>query len=154
MRLPVHMWIKESNATPGEVAECFTELARRLDERPQRMRLVVESTVPASLDIDPSDGRLVASVGGGSVKFDLRHRWLPEHPVPLEFGRRPVVLLIDPIDGNRFRVRARRRFPVPGWAFPILAVSASVAVVTLHPAAVSVAVLAAAAFLVAALWRW
>ena len=150
MRLPVHIWIREENASSEEFAGYFIELARRLDACPRKMRLVVESTVPASLDFDPADGNLVACVCGRAAKFDLRHRWLPEHPVPLEFGRRPTVLLVDPAEGNRFRVRSRRAFPLPRWAFAVLAASASVAAVTLHPAAISAAVVILAAILAAA----
>ena len=184
MRLPVHIWIREENATPEELAGYFTELARRLDAHPQKMRLMIESSVPAVLDFDPLDGNPVVSVGGRSQKFCLRHRWLPEHPVPLPLGSVPnstegsvpnaagsvpnstegsvpnstegsvpnakkrffeflrrfsakkcVVLLIDPIDGNRFRVRSRRVLRVPRSLYALFAVVAVSAVVTLHPLA-------------------
>ena len=90
MRLPVHIWIREENATPEELAGYFTELARRLDAHPQKMRLMIESSVPAVLDFDPADGEPVVSVGGRTHKFSLRHRWLPEHPVPLLLGPHTV----------------------------------------------------------------
>ena len=138
-RLPVHIWISEENAVPGEMAGYFIELARRLDEHPQKMRLIVESTVPAILDFDPSDGNPIVSVGGKAQKFDVRRRWLPDHPVPLEFGPRTVVLLIDPVDGNRFRVRSGRRINMPRWVYALFAATATLAVVTLHLAAVSAA---------------
>ena len=86
MRLPVHIWIREENATPEELAGNFTEIARRLDAHPQKMRLMIESSVPAVLDFDPADGEPIVSVGDRSHKFSLRHRWLPEHPVPLLLG--------------------------------------------------------------------
>lgn len=143
MRLPVHIWIREENASPDEIAGYFVELARRLDGHPQRMRLVVESTVPASLDFDPEDGNPVVAAGGSVRKFDIRHRWLPEHTVPLNFGRSPVVLLVDPIDGNRFRVRSEIRMLMPRWIYALLALSATVAAITFHPAAVAVALLVA-----------
>ena len=133
MRLPVHIWIREENADPREVADCFVQLARRLDERPQEMRLFVESTVPASLDFDPKDGNPVVTVCGRMHSFDIRHRWLPEHPVPLEFGRKPVVLLVDPVDCNRFRVRSGRSILLPGWSYALLAVSGTLTALTLHP---------------------
>ena len=179
MRLPVHIWIREENATPEELAGYFTEIARRLDAHPQKMRLMIESSVPAVLDFDPSDGDPVVSIRGRSQKFSLRHRWLPEHPVPLLLGSVPesagsvpnalpasagsvpisdsgsvpkdatffsrffgrifqqkcVVLLIDPIDGNRFRVRSRRVFRVPRSLYAFFAIVAVAAVVTLHPLA-------------------
>lgn len=144
MRLPVHIWIREENADPQEVAGYFVELARRLDERPRKMRLIVESTVPASLDFDPKDGNPVVSVCGEKCSFDIRRRWIPEHHVPLEFGGRPSVLLIDPVEGNRFRVRSGRKIILPGWAYAVFAVSATLTALTLHPAAIVLTLLIAA----------
>ena len=145
MRLPVHIWIREENADPAEIAGYFTAIAQRLDERPQKMRLVVESSVPVLLDFDPKDGNPLVKSAGGVRRFAIRRRWLPEHPVPLEFGRRPVVLLVDPLDGNRFRVRSGRRIVLPGWSYAAFAISASVAVITLHPVAIAVAALVSVA---------
>ena len=136
MRLPVHIWIREENADPQEIAGYFVELARRLDERPRKMRLIVESTVPASLDFNPKDGNPVVSVCGETCSFDIRRRWIPEHPVPLEFGKKPTSLLIDPVDGNRFRVGSGHRIVLPGWAYAIFAASATLTALTLHPAAI------------------
>jgi hypothetical protein len=207
MRLPVHIWIREENATPEELAGYFTEIARRLDAHPQKMRLMIESSVPAALDFDPADGEPVVSVGGRTHKFSLRHRWLPEHPVPLLLGSVPnvlpasagsvpafsgsvpisagsvpiaqsgsvpdfagsvpiassgsvpkdeglffrffgriftkncVVLLIDPIEGNRFRVRSRRVLRVPRSLYALFALVAVAAVVTLHPLALTLSAL-------------
>ena len=200
MRLPVHIWIREENATPEELAGYFTELARRLDAHPQKMRLMIESSVPAVLDFDPADGEPIVSVGDRSHKFSLRHRWLPEHPVPLLLGphtvpdspskiegvaggrgsmtgsvpvvsgsvpnalpgsagsvpnskkflsrifgrifqKKCVVLLIDPIEGNRFRVRSRRVLRVPRSLYALFALVAVAAVVTLHPLALTLSAL-------------
>ena len=147
MRLPVHIWIREENARPEELAGYFVEIARRLDERPQKMRLVVEASVPAALDFDPADGNPVVRVREDTMKFDIRRRWIPEHPVPLALGaaagrKRRTVLLIDPVDGNRFRVRTSRVPAVPHWMYAVFAVVASVAAVTLHPVAIAAAALA------------
>ena len=147
MRLPVHIWIREANASPTEIAGYFIVLARRLDARPQKMRLIVESTVPVSLDFDPSDGHPSVTVGDETLKFELRHRWIPEHDVPLALGPVPktelgpvptqkmrrTVMLIDPVDDNRFRVRIRRLPAVPDWMYALAAVLGCVAAVTLHP---------------------
>ena len=206
MRLPVHIWIREENATPEELAGYFTEIARRLDAHPQKMRLMIESSVPAVLDFDPADGEPVVSVGGRTHKFSLRHRWLPEHPVPLLLGphtvpdspskiegvaggrgsmtgsvpvtslgsvpvsvsgsvpmtpsgsvpndakffswifsrifpKKCVVLLIDPVEGNRFRVRSRRVLRVPRSLYALFALVAVAAVVTLHPLALTLSAL-------------
>ena len=144
MRLPVHIWIREENANPEELAGYFTEIARRLDAHPQKMRLVIESTVPVCLDFDPEDGDPVVSVGGLERKFRIRRRWIPEHPVPLAIGAphaalRRIVLLIDPVEENRFRVRARREVGIPAWLYALFAVAAVAAAVSLHPAAISAA---------------
>ena len=222
MRLPVHIWIREENATPEELAGYFTELARRLDAHPQKMRLMIESSVPAILDFDPADGEPVVSIGGRSQKFSLRHRWLPEHPVPLALRSVPIsvsgsvpmffnatagsvprategsapmffnatagsvpvpagsvpnategsvpkvkkcfsgfigrifkkdciVLLIDPIDGNRFRVRSRHVVRLPRSFYALFALFAVSAVVTLHPLALTLAALLLIGLIVASL---
>ncbi len=108
------------------------------------MCLVVEADVPSGLDIDPSDGNLVVSAAGESAKLSLRRRWIPEHPVPMEFGQsaggvRRTVLLIDPVDGNRFRVRQCRAPSPPRWAYAALAAVATLAAVTLNAVAVATA---------------
>ena len=154
MRLPVHIWIREENACAKEVSGYLVELARYLDERPRKMRLVIHASVPVSFDFDPKDGNPSVTVGGETHKFNLRHRWIPEHPVPLLLGpadtdsgsvpnaqgsvpkrRRRIVLLIDPVDSNRFRVRARRELIVPDCAYALFALLGTIAAITLHPAA-------------------
>ena len=190
MRLPVHIWIREENARPEEIAGYFIELARRLDAKPQRMRLVMESAVPVSLDFDPSDGNPAVSVGGGACRFDIRRRWIPEHPVPLQLGPVPTgegpvptgegsvptrqgrtvlltgegsvptrqgrtVLLIDPVDGNRFRVRDRREVTYPdGWIYALFVLAAVAAAVTLHPAAIASTALLALPLVAKWLLKW
>ena len=151
MRLPVHIWLREENASPGEIAGYFMELARHLDAQPRKMRLVIESTVPAALDFDPADGHPSVTAGGETVKFNLRRRWIPEHPVPLELGPVPprrvrrTTLLVDPVDGNRFRVRDRCGLAgsVGGWAYALFALAGVAFAVTLHPLALAATVLAA-----------
>lgn len=153
MRRPVHIWIGEENAYARELAGYLVELARHLDAHPAKMRLKIESSVPAAIDIDPKDGKMVAEVRGERVKFDIRRRWLPEHPVPLSIGpagnakRRRTVLLIDPIDGNRFRVGTGRTGGVSRPLCALFAVVATAAVVTLHPVAILLSSLLLAALL-------
>lgn len=108
------------------------------------MCLVVEANVPSGLDIDPTDGNLVVSAAGESAKLSLRRRWIPEHPVPMVFGQsagcvRRTVLLIDPVDGNRFRVRQCRAQSPPRWAYAVFAAVATLAAVTLNAVAVATA---------------
>ncbi len=143
MRLPVHIWIREENASPHEIAGYLIELARRLDERPQKMRLFVESSVPVYLDFDSKDGNPVVMVGDSTYKFDIRHRWLAEHPVPLKFEKHRVVLLIDPIDGNRFRVKTGRNLLISSWAYAFFSLLAVVMVMTFHPAAITITIIMA-----------
>ncbi len=133
MRLPVHIWIRQENASPREVAGYFVQIAEKLDEQPRKMRLFIESSVPAFLDFDPSDGNPAVCVAGETHHFDIRRRWLPEHPLPLAFGPKPTVLLIDPVAGNRFRVRAGRRFRLPWWTYPLFSIVGAIAAITLHP---------------------
>ena len=167
MRLPVHIWIREENASSKEIAGYFVELARRLDAKPQRMRLVIESTVPVSIDFAPSDGNPVVSVGDETTRFDIRRRWIPEHPVPLNLGpdpmlegavaikRRRTVLLIDPVDGNRFRVRDRHEVAATGgWAYALFALAAVAFAVTLHPVALAATILVALLLVMKWLLKW
>lgn len=153
MRLPVHIWIREENARPEEVAGYFMELARHLDAKPRRMRLVIESTVPLSLDFSPADGQPTVTVGGETAAFNVRRRWIPDHPVPLALGPAPsrrmkrTTLLIDPVDGNRFRVRDRRTIPVPGWTYALAAAAGVAAAITLHPVAIGATIALAALIL-------
>ena len=110
--LPVRIVVDPDAPTPSAIAGYLAEVACRLDERPERMRLVVEAANAGdraiSLDFTP-EGEMVVSVEGHrSKKMDLRRRWIPEHPVPLVLWarrqRRKVRLYIDPVDANRFRV--------------------------------------------------
>jgi len=123
-RLPVTITADPDDPRPTQLADCFSQVAQRLDERPQRMALVVDARNrlgrSAVLDFAP-DGTMVVSVDGHRPKrFSLRRRWIAEHPVPLVLwspGRpkRLCRLFIDPVDANRFRVteRPRARFPMP-----------------------------------------
>jgi hypothetical protein len=153
MRLPVHIWIREENSRPEEVAGYFVQLARYLDEKPQKIRLFVESDVPATLDFNPKDGKPEVSVCGKIHKFDLRHRWLPEHPVPLDFTGKRTVLFIDPVDGNRFRVYLHRRIELfPSWVYAAFSVLAVLTAITLHPVTIIAAIIALTAMILISLY--
>ena len=105
-RLPVTVTIDADNPEPKEIAGYLAEIAARLDERPERMRVRFVSPCGVSLDI-VSDGRLSICVAGRRpYRFSLRRRWIADHSVPLEL--KDAVLLVDPVDAGRFRVRARR----------------------------------------------
>ena len=85
-------------------------------------------------------------------------RWKAPQPVvpwdgvrdALEFGPSPVVLLIDPIDGNRFRVCSGRMIHLPNWSYALLSAAATLAAVTLHPAAVVATLLVSGAMVAVA----
>ena len=65
------------------------------------------------------------------------------------------ILLIDPVDGNRFRVRDRREVVAPGgWASALFALTAVAAAVTLHPAAIAATALLALLLVVKWLLKW
>lgn len=139
------MRIREANSDPAEIAACFAEIARSLDAHPRRLALVIDSSVPAVLDIDGDGGDFTVSANGAQHRFSLRRRWIAEHPVPLAFGpgadggKRLVRLKIDPATGNRFRVSdGTAARPLPAGIYGAVALLAVAAVVTLHPLAIGV----------------
>lgn len=119
MRLPVTVTLDPDDPDPRKIADCFRALARELDANPRPMRVKVafdaenaeflkraKKPLPEiALDFDPKSGRPVVVAGAGRAGFDIRRRWIPDHPVPLAF---PCELLVDPVDANRFRVRRAR----------------------------------------------
>ena len=101
--LPVRIVVDPDDPRPKDVAAYFAAVARRLDERPEPMRLVVEAPHGVSMDMD-REGRLVFRVAGRRPEaLDIRRRWIAEHAVPLDLGGK-VVLRVVPVDANRFRV--------------------------------------------------
>jgi hypothetical protein len=155
-RLPVRVTIDADDPRPRDVARYLAEIAARLDERPERMRIVFDAPPGVELDLE-DDGRLVVRVPGRrAYRFDLRHRWIADHPVPLSLaprqlllGRlgplkllrplkalkllRPLILLVDPVDGNRFRVTDRLPFRVPPAACFALSLAAVAGVLLFSP---------------------
>lgn len=119
--LPVRIVVDPDDPRPAAIAGYLAEVACRLDERPERMRLVIEAANAGdrdvSLDFTPAGEMVVAVEGHRSRKMDLRRRWIPEHPVPLVLWargrRRRVRLYVDPVDANRFRVMSAVPFQVP-----------------------------------------
>ncbi len=106
--LPVSIVVDPDDPRPKDIAGYFAAVARRLDERPERMRLTIEAPRGTMMDMD-REGRLVFRVPGRRpAPLDIRRRWIAEHPVPLDLGGRRV-LIITPVDANRFRVS------VPFW---------------------------------------
>ena len=92
-RLPVRVTIDADDPRPRDVARYLAEIAARLDERPERMRIVFDAPPGVELDLE-DDGRLVVRAPGHRVyRFDLRRRWIADHPVPLALSPRPLLPL-------------------------------------------------------------
>ena len=153
-RLPVRVTIDADDPRPRDVARYLAEIAARLDERPERMRIVFDAPPGVELDLE-DDGRLVVRVPGHRAhRFDLRRRWIADHPVPLALSPRPplsltplrpltplkalmplrpLILFVDPVDGNRFRVTDRLPFRVPPAVYFALSLVAVVGVLLFSP---------------------
>ncbi len=132
--------------SPEFVARSWATVAQSLDERPRRLRAVVEpcGEVGRNVSMDwERDGRIAIRVDGTSVKrMDLRGRWIPDHPVPLplthpgHFRRRrhrKLRLFFAPVDANRFRVSLRPDFRAPAWLFAVCSAVAATGVVFVVP---------------------
>ena len=145
--LPVLIAVDPDDPTPKAIAGYLAEVACRLDERPERMRVVFAGANTArssiTLDFTPA-GEMVVSVDGHRPKkLDLRHRWIPEHPVPLVLWsrkrRRKVRLYVDPADANRFRVMSSVPLPVPSWMYVACSLLATLGAIVVSPECVIVA---------------
>ena len=140
--LPARITVDPDNPSADALAEYFATVARRLDERPERMRLVIDGRTSArralTLDFLP-DGAMNACVEGEpSKRFSLRRRWIPDHPVPLDL--RACRLWIDPVEANRFRVMDHVPFRVPAAVYAFCALLATASAVWLVPECFAVAI--------------
>lgn len=139
--LPATLTVDPDDPQPADIAGYFAQIAQRLDAQPRRMRLAVDGRTrdrrALSLDFLP-DGKMSVSVDGvGRYVFDLRRRWIPDHPVPLDLRRRR--LYIDPVENNRFRVMDGIPFHVPAAVYACCSVLATVGVVWVVPECLAVA---------------
>lgn len=153
--LPVRITVDPANPDPQVLASYLAEVAQRLDERPERMRVVVNAANFAGKDIFldwEKDRRIAVHVEGEPVaRLDLRGRWIPDHPVPLALQRRsrllrkarPRVLYVDPVDANRFRVLLVPGFRVSPLALFLCMAGATVALVYVVPELLAVSIGAA-----------
>ena len=92
-----------SGRTPEEYRDFFAEVFADLDANPRKTGVRFRAD---DLVIDLDGGNPVFTVGGKTLRCELRGRWLPEHPVPLKFsGARVHVLGFVPTSGNRVKVR-------------------------------------------------
>lgn len=145
--LPVRIAVDPDDPAPKAIAGYLAEVACRLDERPERMRVVFDGANAArssiTLDFTPA-GEMVVSVDGHRPKkLDLRRRWIPEHPVPLVLWSRHrwrnLRLYVDPVDSNRFRVMSSVPCTPPTWAFVPCSLLAAVGAICLLPECLAVA---------------
>ncbi len=145
--LPVRIVVDPDDPRPAAIAGYLAEVACRLDERPERMRLMIEAANAGdravALDFTP-EGEMVVSVEGHRPKkMNLRRRWIPEHPVPLVLWsrrrRRKTRLYIDPVDANRFRVMSSVPQTVPAWLYVACSLVATAGAILVSPECVAVA---------------
>ncbi len=137
-RLPVTVTIDEADPQPEVVAGYLAEIAVRLDERPERMRIRFNAPPGITLDLDP-DGRLAIRAEGAKPHlFSLRGRWIADHPVP--FALRNAVLYVDPVDANRFRVSDSLELAVPAYAYVIFSFTAVAALLVDSPCMLAAAI--------------
>lgn len=133
--LPVRVAMGPDAPRPEDVAGYLAEIARRLDERPERMRIVFDGGGPrdraVSLDVTPDRALRVAVDGHRPRRVDLRGRWIADHPVPLSLKK--AVLYVEPVDANRFRVMTRVPFSAPPLLYVLCSLAATVGVVWLVP---------------------
>lgn len=130
-RLPVTVTIDAKHPRAKIIAGYLAEIAARLDERPESMQVTFKSPGGVSLDLE-RDSRLVIHVTGQHpAKLDLRRRWIADHPVPIQL--KGLVLYINPVDSNRFRVNNRRPIMIPPWTAIPLSLAASAGLMLAMP---------------------
>ena len=120
----------------------LAEIAKRLDERPERMRIVFDGRNvrkrAISLDVETDHALRVTVEGHRASRVNLRGRWIPDHPVPLALGRR--VLFVEPVDANRFRVMTAIPFSVPPVFYVACSLVATWGLVRLSPEILATAI--------------
>ncbi len=140
--LPVRIKVDPDAPSAEDIAGYFATLAQRLDERPERMSLIIDGRTAdrraIALDF-LQDGSMRIDVEGDSPKrLNLRRRWIPDHDVPLDL--RSCRLWIEPVDANRFRVMDALPFRVNPAIYVLCSLLATVGVVCLSPECLAVAV--------------
>jgi len=140
--LPVRITVDSDAPSADAIAGYFAAIARRLDERPERMSVVIDGRTAGnraiSLDFTPEGSMCVTVEGDEPKKFGLRRRWIPDHPVPLML--RSCRLWVEPVDANRFRVMDALPFRVPPAIYAMCSLLAAVGVVCVLPECIASAV--------------
>ena len=133
--LPVRVVVDPENPRPEDIAGYLAEIACRLDEHPERMRIVFEGRNEQNrailLDVDEDRTLRVSVDGRRSKRLDLRGRGIADHPVPLSLKR--AVLYVEPVDVNRFRVMTSIPFSVPTVFYVLCSLAATWGLVRLSP---------------------
>ena len=139
--LPVRVVVDPDDPRPEAVAGYLAEIARRLDERPGNLRVVFDGrnvrNRAVSLDVDADRALRVKVDGHRPHRLDLRGRWIPDHPVPLDLRR--AVLYVKPVDANRFRVATSVPFSAPVVLHACASLVAAAGLVWLQPEALATA---------------
>jgi len=138
--LRVKVQVDPADPRPEAIAGYLAEIAQRLDERPERMRVVFdgrnESHRAIQLDLRPDRQMRLLVAGRRAYTFSLRERWIAEHPVPLTLHH--TVLYVEPVDANRFRVRLAPPFRLPVWVCVLGSAAAAVGFCAFIPELVAV----------------
>lgn len=136
--LPVRIVVDPENPDPNEFASYLAQVASRLDEHPERMRIVIETSNVYNKAFRVDWGRnremSVELEKTTSAALNLRGRWIPDHPVPLVLkphGR--CILYVDPVDANRFRVMTSPSFGWSGLIDIFSMICATIAIVYVLP---------------------
>ena len=111
--LPVLVTIDPADPDPSAIAGYLAEIACRMDERPEPMRVTFNAPEGVELDLDDDGLLVVRSAGYAPKRVDLRRRWIADHPVPLKLSERPFLrffrrrarLDLIPTTANRFHAR-------------------------------------------------
>ncbi len=91
--------------TAEKLKAFFAAIFADLDANPRRLsvRLVLEDA-PAPCRLDLKNGEPHFFVGEESARANFRHRWIAEHPVPMNLLPGLKMTFI-PTTGNRVKVR-------------------------------------------------
>ena len=140
--MPVRIKVDPDAPSANAIAGYFAAVARRLDERPERMKVVIDGHSAdrraISLDFTPDGSMCVTVEGDEPKKFGFRSRWIPDHPVPLNL--RSCRLWIEPVDANRFRVMDSLPFLVSPAIYAMCSLLAAIGVICVLPECVASAV--------------
>lgn len=125
--LPVRVVVDPEDPRPDDIARYLAEIACRLDERPERMRIVFDGRNTKNraihLDVESDRALRVAVDGHRPARVDLRGRWIADHPIPLRL--RKIVLYVEPVDANRFRMMADVPFSIHPVCFVVCSLIAT-----------------------------